>query len=101
MISNTELAGERSGFLVPFRHKIVRYGIAGCIAVGTHIMVLYVLTEFLNVWYLYSSLTAFCAACVVGFLLQKFWTFENVNIHRVHKQAILHVAPSSIVCINT
>ena len=81
---------------------VVRYVIAGGITALSNILVLYILTDYLGLWYLVSSFAAICTAWVVSFLLQKFWAFQNYGLDRVHIQLYLHtiLALSNIV-LNT
>lgn len=54
----------------------------------TYYATLYVLTEFVGVWYLVSSIVAGSLSFGVNFLLQKFWTFQNYDTKAVPKQAL-------------
>ena len=73
---------------------MVRYIISGGAAVVLNFAVLYSLTEFLHIWYLFSSLVGMGAGFITSFLLQKFWTFTNHSLERVHVQFQLHIALS-------
>lgn len=66
---------------------IVRYLISGAMAATVDLLTLYLLTSGLGVWYLPSSVAAFCVALVVSFVLQKFWTFRNRSRRRFYSQA--------------
>jgi putative flippase GtrA len=44
----------------------------------------------LGVPYLIGSIAAFLVALVVGFILQKYWTFEERTNERAHKQFMLY-----------
>jgi dolichol-phosphate mannosyltransferase len=57
--------------------KAVRYILSGAIATATDLALLYMFTEFLGWWYLWSVIVAFILANIVSFLLQKYWTFEE------------------------
>jgi putative flippase GtrA len=82
--------------------RIVRYIIAGGTSTATNFAILYTLTEFLHVWYLFSSIVALIAGFAVSFILQKLWTFENPGLERVHIQIPLHILLSlSNIAINT
>ncbi|OGG80036.1 hypothetical protein A3A39_03015 [Candidatus Kaiserbacteria bacterium RIFCSPLOWO2_01_FULL_54_13] len=82
--------------------RIVRFLISGGTAAATNLSILYVLTEFFGVWYLFSSVIAVSFAWVVSFTLQKFWTFENRSLERVHVQAPLHLTVSlASIVVNT
>lgn len=64
----------------------VRYFICGITAAGFNIGILYIFTDVLNVWYLYSSIIAFVTALVLSFVLQKFVVFRDNGFQDIHKQ---------------
>lgn len=81
-------------FLVTKTHisiQVIKYIISGGTAAITELTLLYVLTEFLGIWYIYSVFIAFLFAFCISFLLQKFWTFQDKNIDKAHKQAIFYL----------
>ncbi len=64
--------------IVPYKYQqVVRYLIAGGTAAATDIILLYVFTSLLHIWYLISTVLAFLIAFIVSFLLQKYWTFAD------------------------
>lgn len=71
---------------VPFRFLI-----SGSIAAAVSFVSLYAFTEFLEIWYLTSSIIAFFLSFMFSFTLQKFWTFENRDLQNVHSQITLHL----------
>jgi putative flippase GtrA len=75
----------------PSRQRAARYLVAGGTATASNFATLYVLTEFAHVWYLASSIAALTVGFVVSFILQKFWTFQNKGLARVHVQLPLHI----------
>ncbi len=73
------------------RHaRVWRYFAAGGSAAAVDLGLLYSLTEWLNLHYLLSAILAFIVAFCVSFFLQKFWTFEDHSVERVHAQIILY-----------
>lgn len=89
---------------VPFfrSSRVLRYIAAGGMGAVANLGVLYVLTEFLHVWYLFSSVIGVCSGFAVSFVLQKFWTFRNMALDRVHVQLPLHLLLSlSNLVLNT
>lgn len=64
----------------------LRYFICGIVAAVTNIFLLYALTEFWGVWYLYSSILAFSFALILSFILQKFVVFKDAEIKGIHRQ---------------
>ena len=71
--------------------RVLRFLLSGSISALTNFSILYALTEYVQLWYLFSSIVAFSVSLVVSFVLQKFWTFRNHSLERVHIQAPLHV----------
>ena len=84
------------------KNILARYLVAGFTGAGTNIGLLYILTDIVGIWYLYSSAMSFVVAVVVSFMLQKFWTFADQNVEKVHHQfaRFLGVALFGII-INT
>ena len=84
------------------RHKILRFLISGGFATGVDFFFLYAFTEWAGFYYLVSSVLAFLISVAVSFTLQKFWTFENRSLDRVHIQAPLHLTLSlTNILVNT
>lgn len=73
----------------PHHTKLVRFVIAGGSATAVNLGILFILTHFLGIWYLLSSIIAFLCAFTVSFSLQKFWTFRDHIKEDMHKQASL------------
>ena len=71
--------------------RALRYLFAGGSAAAANIITLYVLTEFMHVWYLLSSILALIVGFALSFILQKFWTFRNMPLNRVQVQLPLHI----------
>ncbi len=63
---------------------------------------LFVFTHFFGIWYVLSSFFAFIFAFIVSFTLQKFWTFKDKGLSRVHSQGFLYFAVQVInLALNT
>jgi putative flippase GtrA len=67
-------------------NKIVKYVFSGGTAFCVHLATLYILTDIFHLWYLFSTIIAFCLAVTVSYSLQKFWTFKNYSIKNMHLQ---------------
>ena len=65
---------------------LVKYVVSGGTAAFADIFSLYVLTEWLGLWYLISAGLAFLVAFWVSFFMQKHWTFQDKSAQS-HKQA--------------
>lgn len=66
--------------------KIIRFLLVGTINALSLFVILYLLHEFLGLWYLLSSSLAFLIVLFMSFYLHKFWTFENKSSEAVRKQ---------------
>lgn len=73
------------------RYEQIRYLVAGATAALANFAMLYALTEYAGIWYLFSSVFAVVVGFIVAFLLQKFWTFRNMHLSTVHVQFFLHI----------
>lgn len=71
--------------------RVVRYLISGGTAALVLLTFLYVFKEFFHLHYLLSSLSAIFVATIVGFILQKFWTFKDHTLSRVRTQITLYI----------
>ncbi|MEN9582742.1 MAG: GtrA-like protein [Candidatus Parcubacteria bacterium] len=71
-------------------HKTLRYLIAGGLGAGTNFVIYYILVKFFDVWYLAASITSFLLSLIVGFYLQKYFTFKNMTKDGIHKQVIAY-----------
>ena len=79
-----------------------RYIFSGVTAVAADLFILYALTDFFHLWYLLSSVLALGVGFIVSFVMQKFWTFRNKSMERVHIQFTLHVLLSILnIGLNT
>ncbi len=66
--------------------RIIKFTVSGGTAACVQLGLLFMLTEWVYLWYLVSSSIAYVAAFLVSFLLQKFWTFESRNLALVHRE---------------
>lgn len=55
------------------------------------IILLYIATDVLGVWYLSSAIFAFTVAFIVSFLLQKFWAFRDKRTDGMHGQLLTYL----------
>lgn len=75
MLDDSARAPAGNELLDPWR--MVRFLITGILAFLTTLSLLYVLTEWFSLWYLYSATIAYAISIAVSFAFQKFWTFQN------------------------
>jgi putative flippase GtrA len=71
--------------------QVFRFLLAGGIAFAVNIVVLYLFTDILGIYYLISTVWAFLISFGVSFLLQKFWTFQDGSRDRFHIQLPLYL----------
>ncbi|MFH0820022.1 MAG: glycosyltransferase [bacterium] len=57
--------------------RFIKYCVVGTIAAAVDFSFLYVLTEFVGIYYLISSLFSFIFSASTNFTLNKYWTFKN------------------------
>lgn len=74
------------------RARFFRYLAAGGTAAVTDLGLLYLFTDGFGLHYLFSAILAFIAAFFVSFFLQKFWTFQDDSVDKVHTQAAVYLA---------
>lgn len=72
--------------------RFFRFLVAGGVGVGMYYATLYILTEFVGVWYLISAVIAFGLNWAVNFTLQKLWTFQNRRKETVGKESFHYVS---------
>lgn len=71
--------------------KFLRYIVSGGTATFVHFIVLYLLTEYLQFWYVLSTAYAYLCGFCVSFVLQKWWTFKERTVAFIRRQASLHL----------
>lgn len=72
------------------RARLLRYLVAGSVAAIVDFGLLYLFTDEFGLHYLISAILAFIAAFFVSFFLQKFWTFRDDSVDRVHVQVVIY-----------
>ena len=84
------------------KNILLRYLVAGITGASTQIGLLYVFTDIVGLWYIYSSLLAFLIAIIISFTLQKFWTFADGEIKKAHYQFAYYMGVAVLgIFINT
>lgn len=69
-------------------YRLSRYLMSGTAAAASNLAVLFMLVRYGRMYYLSASILAFIASVVVSFLLQKFWTFQDMFTHDVRAQFV-------------
>lgn len=84
------------------RYKIIRFLFSGAVGAGTNLLILYVLTDLLSIYYVISVIISFILATTVSFVMQKFWTFQDNSKEVIHNQALIFTIVAVInLFINT
>jgi putative flippase GtrA len=88
--------------LLLVRKKIIKFVVSGVTAVSADLLFLSFFTEIIGIYYLVSAIMAFFIAFFVSFFMQKFWTFEDNNTERIHRQMIFYFIIAAInLTLNT
>ena len=85
----SNLTANLAGFLGKWR--IVRFIITGGISFSVNLILLYSLTEFLGLWYIFSATLSFVVAFIIGFMMNKFWTFTNISETGIRAQIFVYL----------
>lgn len=62
-----------------YLRQLMKFSIVGGISAAINFLLLYSLTEWLKIWYLFSAILGFIAAAIFNFLVNKFWTFHRLE----------------------
>ncbi len=74
-----------------FKHRqIVKYLIAGGTSTSADLLIYFIFTYLVGLWYIESSVLSFTIAFWISFILQKFWTFRDKNTEKMMKQTYLY-----------
>jgi len=68
------------------QNRVSRYLISGGIATATSLVLLYIFTEWLGIWYLFSVILTFIFTFFISFTLQKFWVFKETSKDKIVMQ---------------
>ncbi len=60
--------------------EIFRYLVSGIIAFGADTAILYSLTEYAGLYYLFSSIIGFCAGLLISYIMNVIWVFNDRKI---------------------
>ena len=57
--------------------KFIRFAISGAVATLVDVFFLYILTEYLAIWYLLSACLSFVIGTVIHYFISSGWVFQN------------------------
>ena len=72
--------GDRLGRISLFAKHAFKYYLVGASGIFVNLGILFVLTEYVGLWYLLSSSIAIYVSITTNFLLNKAWTFKDTVI---------------------
>jgi dolichol-phosphate mannosyltransferase len=64
-------------FLKSFIKQLIKFAFVGAIGTIINLSILYILTEFFHVYYIFSEMVAFSTAALNNYILDKIWTFKE------------------------
>lgn len=77
---------------LPYKREVIKeffkFISVGLIGTFVNIIILYSLTEYYNVYYLYSAFISFVVAVTVNFILNKIWTFNEKISYKIFQKYI-------------
>ncbi len=79
-------------------YEILRFLIAGGFGAVVNYGILFLLTEYGGIWYITSSWIAFVVHCIVNFVTQKIWAFENTEIQKAPMQFMGYIG-IAVACL--
>jgi len=81
--------------------RILKFLITGAIGISINLGIFHMLYIF-GTPYLIGSVIGTLTSIIIGFLLQKYWTFEDYSPERAHAQFILYTTLASVnLVLNT
>lgn len=81
--------------------QVARYVISGGTAAVVNLALLYFLTDYLAIWYLFSAALSYVVSFFVSFFLQKFWTFRDNRKDQINKQLMIYAGIAGFgLCFN-
>ncbi len=72
------------------KRLVLVFLVSGAVALAVDVSTLYLCKGVLGMTLIPAVAVAFLAGFCASFLLQKFWTFEDMSVDRVHRQAGLY-----------
>ena len=68
-----------------------KYCLGGGVAFLVDLSLLYIFTEYLHLWYIYSATLSFVITAVVNYTIQKYWTFKN-DSRQIFRQLTIFIS---------
>lgn len=59
--------------------KFIRFSVSGGIATLVDVALLYILTEYVGIWYLISAVFSFMTGSITHFVISRHWVFKDLT----------------------
>lgn len=79
--------------------KIVQFGIVGGLMILLNVIILYLLTSVLGIYYIFSAIVSYMVLTGLSFFLNENWTFNSVT-HHTHKKMWHRVVSYYLVALS-
>lgn len=100
MLARGEMARKRQWY--DARMRVIRFLTTGGIGITVNLGMYHLLVAYAGVHYLPGSVAAVTCSTIVGFLLQKFWTFREHTTETAHVQFALYTLVAIVnIALNT
>lgn len=76
-------------------HQVLKFGVVGVLAFIVDYLTLYILTEYIHLYYLISSVLSFLASLIVNYILSIKWVFD-VSKKQTIKDVVLFTVLSTV-----
>lgn len=90
---NTEIVGH-------FRSRIVPFFFVGILSSIVDIGLMYYLTTYLGIWYMYSATFSYCCGIVVSYVANKYLTFHDTSRRTASQFATFAAISISCLVVN-
>ena len=71
--------------------EFIRFGLVGGFVTVVHMLLVFVLTDLIGVWYLYASVISYIIAMMLNFIMQKLYVRKSVGTHAIPTQFAQYV----------
>ena len=75
--------------------QVIKFGIVGVIATLIDYIILFILTEYVGLYYLISSIISFSISLIFNYILSIIWVF-NIKKKQIYKELLLFVILSIV-----
>ena len=79
----------------PFLKDLIKFAIVGAIGTVINLSILFILTEFFNLYYLISEIIAFLVSVLNNYILNKLWTFKE----KIQEKLVRKYFKFSLICV--